>query len=163
MYICSYQGSNLRAHHLLGTIVNAGIWINIETNLGIVCACLPTLRPLLLHVSPFFSNLSGSYSSSNKSLQPPKSDSSELKAGRGNHSDINTGPYDSKFGSSRARTPSIARIGNTSTVKASPHNGRFSRRSWYGNIMASFARVDREQDMRAQQEWIKLRDQGNTV
>ena len=29
--------------------------------------------------------------------------------------------------------------------------------------MASFARVDREHEMRTAQEWIKLRDQGNAV
>ncbi|KAI4160884.1 MAG: hypothetical protein LQ342_005310 [Letrouitia transgressa] len=29
------------------TIVNAGIWINVECNLGVVSACLPVMRPLV--------------------------------------------------------------------------------------------------------------------
>ena len=29
------------------TIVTAGIWINVECNIGIVSACLPVMRPLL--------------------------------------------------------------------------------------------------------------------
>ncbi|MCJ1359517.1 MAG: hypothetical protein MMC33_009519 [Icmadophila ericetorum] len=28
------------------TIVDAGIWLNVEGSLGIVCACLPTMRPV---------------------------------------------------------------------------------------------------------------------
>ena len=30
----------------LGTSVDAGVWINVECNIGIVSACLPLLRPL---------------------------------------------------------------------------------------------------------------------
>lgn len=29
------------------TLVNLGIWINVECCIGIVCACIPTLRPLV--------------------------------------------------------------------------------------------------------------------
>lgn len=29
------------------TVVTAGIWINVECNIGIVSACLPVMRPLL--------------------------------------------------------------------------------------------------------------------
>ena len=35
----------------VGTIVDAGIWINVECNIGIVSACLPVLRPLLKYIS----------------------------------------------------------------------------------------------------------------
>ena len=31
----------------LDTIVNLGIWINVECCVGILCACIPTLRPLV--------------------------------------------------------------------------------------------------------------------
>ena len=31
---------------MIDTVVNAGIWLNIECNIGIVSACLPVLRPL---------------------------------------------------------------------------------------------------------------------
>ena len=39
----------------LGTVVEAGLWINIECNLGIVCACLPIMRPLFRAISPMAS------------------------------------------------------------------------------------------------------------
>ena len=36
---------------IIGTIVDAGIWINVECNIGIVSACLPVMRPLLKYTS----------------------------------------------------------------------------------------------------------------
>ena len=36
---------------MIDTIVPAGIWITLETHMGIVCACLPTLQPLFRTVS----------------------------------------------------------------------------------------------------------------
>ena len=49
---------------LIGSVVGAGIWFNIETNLGIVCACLPTLGPLCQYYR--FSNSS----SGSKPIRP---------------------------------------------------------------------------------------------
>ncbi|MCJ1294429.1 hypothetical protein MMC34_005987 [Xylographa carneopallida] len=40
---------------LTWTAVEAGLWINTECNLGIVCACLPIMRPLFRAVSPMVS------------------------------------------------------------------------------------------------------------
>ena len=37
----------LKIYDLPYTAVIAGLWINVECNIGIVSACLPTLRPLL--------------------------------------------------------------------------------------------------------------------
>lgn len=37
---------------LLGNIVRAAIWINVECNIGIVCANLPLLRPVILATFP---------------------------------------------------------------------------------------------------------------
>ena len=31
------------------TVVSVAVWVAVETNVGIVCACLPTMRPLLKH------------------------------------------------------------------------------------------------------------------
>ena len=38
-------------HCLSGTIVDAGIWLNVECNIGIVCACLPGMRGLFKSAS----------------------------------------------------------------------------------------------------------------
>ena len=35
-----------------GTIVKAAIWINVECNIGIVCGCLPLLRPVMIAIFP---------------------------------------------------------------------------------------------------------------
>ncbi|KAL1981889.1 hypothetical protein VTN96DRAFT_2018 [Rasamsonia emersonii] len=45
--------------------VGAATWSSIECNTGIICACLPTLRPLISRILPrFLSSLSGSRSQS---------------------------------------------------------------------------------------------------
>jgi len=40
---------------LTWTAVEAGLWINVECNLGIVCACLPVMKPLFRAISPMTS------------------------------------------------------------------------------------------------------------
>lgn len=32
---------------ITGTVVPAGCWLEVETNIGVVCACLPTMRSLI--------------------------------------------------------------------------------------------------------------------
>lgn len=41
----------------IGTIVDAGIWLNVECNLGIVCACLPIMRPFFRLAGSSFSSI----------------------------------------------------------------------------------------------------------
>lgn len=41
----------------LGTVVDVSLWINVECNLGIVCACLPIMRPVLQSVRSWFSSV----------------------------------------------------------------------------------------------------------
>lgn len=45
-----------------GTIVNAGIWINVECNIGIVSACLPIMGPLLKHIPSLPRSISSRFS-----------------------------------------------------------------------------------------------------
>ena len=40
-----------------GTIVDAGIWLNVECSLGIVCACLPIMRPFFRLAGSSFSSI----------------------------------------------------------------------------------------------------------
>lgn len=74
-YIRTYRLLNTEPIRKIGTIIDAGLWINIECNIGIVCACLPIMRPLFRAVSPFASILShvGKYSR-NRSQQGGSSD-----------------------------------------------------------------------------------------
>lgn len=49
---CPFPGNRVQtAHILLGNYVNAGIWSAIEPNMAVVCACIPSLRPLITVVS----------------------------------------------------------------------------------------------------------------
>ena len=43
------------------------------------------------------------------------------------------------------------------------NNSSRSQPGWYTNVMASVARVDRDTEMRSQQDWIRLREQQNMV
>lgn len=42
----------LTAHRFSGSSVDLDIWINIESGIGIVCTCLPILRPLFRVILP---------------------------------------------------------------------------------------------------------------
>ena len=61
----------LLIENLVGTIVNAGIWINVECNIGIVSACLPIMRPIFSFCfgESLRSRISRSRSSQNKGSQ----------------------------------------------------------------------------------------------
>lgn len=48
-----------------GTSVAAGLWILVECNIGIVSACLPTMRPLFN--TPFAAKVASRFSSTGKS------------------------------------------------------------------------------------------------
>ncbi|MCJ1358338.1 MAG: hypothetical protein MMC33_008337 [Icmadophila ericetorum] len=49
------------------TVLAAGTWLQVETNLGIVCACLPTMRPLItIGIPALRSRLSKSFFGSSK-------------------------------------------------------------------------------------------------
>ena len=41
---------------LLGKYLEAGVWTTVEPSIGVVCACLPTLRPLAQYISLRFAN-----------------------------------------------------------------------------------------------------------
>ena len=41
---------------ILGTVVDVSLWINVECNVGIVCACLPVMRPVLQLIRSWFSS-----------------------------------------------------------------------------------------------------------
>lgn len=36
----------------VGTVIDSGIWLLVECNIGIVCACLPIMRPIFQAVAP---------------------------------------------------------------------------------------------------------------
>lgn len=70
---------------LVDTLVNVAIWINIESNIGIVSACIPAMRPLFN--VPFFANArsrfrrslaSRHFGESSQNLQGSKEVSSSL-------------------------------------------------------------------------------------
>ncbi|KAL8692652.1 MAG: hypothetical protein Q9224_003912, partial [Gallowayella concinna] len=52
------------------TIVSASIWTNVEQSMGIICACLSTLRPLLTRMFPAVT--SSSFKRENTSSGPTK-------------------------------------------------------------------------------------------
>ena len=149
--------------------MNLGIWVNVESNVGLVCACLPTLRPLLHRAFNVLSDISGSRSSrgknsSKKSSNPSRSggipasagvrkvgtDSSNNLSGSGWSGETRVGASDG-----------MERPGNRRLV--SMNNSSRSQPGWYTNVMASVARVDRDIEMRSQQEWIRLREQQDMV
>ena len=76
----------------------AGCWLEVETNIGIVCACLPTMRPLInIGLPALRSRLSKSLSkfskgssnhSSNYAPKPNRQAGREVRVG-GVESDIN--------------------------------------------------------------------------
>ena len=41
---------------LLGNYLEGGVWTAVEPSIGVVCACLPTLRPLVQCISLRFAN-----------------------------------------------------------------------------------------------------------
>ena len=62
--------------YLLGTREPLALWSNVELNVGMVCACLPSMRPLLKGISI------GSFGSSHKSKGRPTVPISLSKASR---------------------------------------------------------------------------------
>ena len=55
-----------------GTYVECGYWTNSEVPLGVICACLPTLRPLFRKISPLSLTRGSGWSKSSKSRKSDK-------------------------------------------------------------------------------------------
>ena len=148
-----------------GTLVNLGIWVDVESNIGIVCACLPTLRPLLHRALNILSDISGSGSSSGK-RRVERSPSRETPASAGPGKGGANSSYDSSgsswSGKTKIGTQDVTGVPGNRALLATNNSSR-SQPGWYTNVMASMARVDRDMEMRSQQDWIKLREQQNMV
>ena len=84
-----------------GTITNAGIWINVECNIGIVSACLPVMWPLLKRLPSLPKSVTSRLTalfSSNRSQKLPSNKSNST-----DHTAVN--PYDDKFTENKSDEP----------------------------------------------------------
>ena len=77
---------------LIDDNVGAATWSSIECNTGIICACLPTLRPLMSKLRPYF--LPSSTSSLSSFRAPPAR--ARVNANRGNNNN-NTYEHDYRW------------------------------------------------------------------
>ncbi|KAL8947345.1 MAG: hypothetical protein Q9222_006364 [Ikaeria aurantiellina] len=65
-----------------GNVDSSGRWVYAQINVGIVCACLPTLRPVLPKKDAVSTTLRQLFSSIRSSMRSTGSDKSHAKAGR---------------------------------------------------------------------------------
>jgi len=73
--------AELKLYDVTWTIVNAGIWINVECNIGIVSACLPVMGPLLKHIPSLPKSISSRFSalfSSKRTNKTPSNKGSDI-------------------------------------------------------------------------------------
>ena len=87
--------AEVKPYDVSWTIVDAGIWINVECNIGIVSACLPIMRPLLNRVpksftSRFSESFSNPFSWRSSKLTASASRSGELPNKKGKKVPQNT-------------------------------------------------------------------------
>ena len=81
-----------------GNILKAGIWINVECNIGIVCSNLPLLRPVINAAFPpsFRSKLSFSRSGFSYSSRRKRASSYRMSDANDKFASMGTGNTDSK-------------------------------------------------------------------
>ncbi|PGH19269.1 hypothetical protein AJ80_04136 [Polytolypa hystricis UAMH7299] len=90
-FVCITSGLRLQSLRVIGRSqdktwdnVGAAAWSAVECNVGIICCCLPTLRPLVARLFPRFLSSSYGYSSNTKrrcTLHRPTKHESSRPAG----------------------------------------------------------------------------------
>ncbi|RDW78310.1 hypothetical protein BP5796_06162 [Coleophoma crateriformis] len=79
--------------------VNSGFWSVIETNVGVICICLPPLRSLITKYVPNFGTTRSGRSGGSKSSYPPPSYSNSTPV----QNTIGGGPIEGSWGTARVR------------------------------------------------------------
>ena len=143
----------------------AALWIAIETKIGIVCACLPTLLPLFRKLNQGIrsrlSNSSNSRhfdnhpSSTHRGVVPSNFD----KAGGGGAGCPNCSCANREGSGSGSRTNSNADSEKKKEREVKRKKGK-KPRGWYSAALSNLSRADRGSVSESQEEIVGMRGVG---